>query len=179
MQGLEVFFLIGAIIFLGFFASVFFDRTKISDILILMFIGMLVGTFMRGQYGEVIQIFENAAPIVGTVALIVILFDGGINLNVFRAVSELSATTMFTLVNFFLTVVLVGVFMTAFFGLDLLPGLLFGVVVGGVGARCGLFGVGEPVAVRIVVGGVVGVALAGVDLTVVIGVLDAVAVEAS
>ena len=131
MQGLETFLLIGMIIFIGFFASILFERTKISDVLLLMLVGIFVGNFLRGQYATVIQIFEGAAPIVGTIALIIILFDGGIDLNVFRAFSELSTATWFTFVNFVASAAFSAVLAIGVFGWHPLHALLLGTIIGG------------------------------------------------
>lgn len=125
---LELFTLIGIIIVVGFLASAVFERTRISDALLLMLLGILVGPVMH-LVDE--KLFSSAAPFIGTIALIILLFDGGINLDFFRVVNELSNATIFTFATFFATVLAMGAFMAAAFNWPLVHGLLLGAAVGG------------------------------------------------
>ncbi|MBU1197999.1 cation:proton antiporter [Candidatus Micrarchaeota archaeon] len=125
---LEQFMLIGVIILVGFFASILFERTGISDVLILMFIGIVIGP---GLNLVDLALFSSAVPFVGTIALIILLFDGGINLNFFRVLNELSDATLFTFIAFIFTIFTVGIAMTVAFGWPFSYGLLFGAVIGG------------------------------------------------
>ncbi|MFH1106694.1 MAG: cation:proton antiporter [Candidatus Micrarchaeota archaeon] len=125
---LELFTLIGVIIVVGFLASAVFERTRISDALLLMLLGILVGP---GLHLVDEALFSSAAPFIGTIALIILLFDGGINLDFFRVLNELSSATAFTFAAFFMTVLAMGAFMAAAFGWPLAHGLLLGAVVGG------------------------------------------------
>lgn len=43
----DVFFVIGAVLIIGFFSSQIFERTKFPDVIILMFIGMLLGPILN------------------------------------------------------------------------------------------------------------------------------------
>lgn len=123
-----VFLAIGLIILLGFFSHLFFEKTKIPDVLILMSAGILLN-----QSVDVLnpEIFMSFAPYVGTLALIIILFDGGINLRFEQVLRTLPAATGFTLIAFFLTSLSIMLIMNLLFGWSLLYGLLLGSVVGG------------------------------------------------
>lgn len=43
----DVFFIIGAVLIVGFFTNQIFERTKFPDILLLMLIGMLLGPVLK------------------------------------------------------------------------------------------------------------------------------------
>lgn len=123
-----IFLLTGIIIFIGFFAMLFFERTKIPDVLILMLVGLFLGSVLNESQ---VSLFNSIAPYVGAIVFMMILFDGGLNLNVFKVVKELSETTVFMLTSFFLSTVLVTALMHYVFGWELLHGLLLGAVLGG------------------------------------------------
>ncbi|MFA6049010.1 MAG: cation:proton antiporter [Candidatus Micrarchaeia archaeon] len=132
----EIFMLIGAIIFLGFAAQALFQRTKVPDVLLLMAFGILigplnlVGTLTGGATAINTELFAGFAPIVGAIALIIILFEGGFNLDIFRAFTELSTATWFATLTFALTAALTAAVLLPF-GWPPLHGLLLGVVIGG------------------------------------------------
>ncbi|MEK6941280.1 MAG: cation:proton antiporter [archaeon] len=119
--------LIGLIIFFGFFASLFFQRTKIPDVLLLVFIGMLLGPV----FGFVSSSFLlSFAPVIGTIALIIIVFEGGLNLEFESVLKALPQATLFTLFVCLLTAALT-MFFTFFLGFPLLSGLLLGFIIAG------------------------------------------------
>lgn len=125
----DVFFILGAVLILGFITSKIFERTKFPDVIILMFVGMLLGPIFN-----VVSVkgpISTLAPYIGTLALIIILFDGGLNLNLFKVLTALAKASGFTLLVFSLSVVFLGIFMKLVFGWTYLEGLLLGAVVGG------------------------------------------------
>ena len=128
-QPLDVFFIIGAILILGFITSLIFERTKFPDVVLLMFVGMLLGPILK-----VVSIegpISVLAPYIGTLTLIIILFDGGLNLNLFKVLTSLAKATGFIVLVFSLSVIFLGFSMHLFFGWTYLEGLLLGAVIGG------------------------------------------------
>lgn len=121
-------FLIGAIIFIGFVGTYLFERTKIPDVLLLMVIGILLGPVFR--IVDVNFLFP-LAPFFGAVALIVILFDGGLNMNLFKVIGELAPATVFTVLCFLGCVAATGAILTWGFGWNVWHALLLGVILGG------------------------------------------------
>lgn len=125
----DVFFTIGAVLILGFITSQLFERTKIPDIIILMFIGMLLGPILK-----IVRIegpISALAPYIGTLALIILLFDGGLNLNLFKVVTAFAKATGFTVLVFSLSMIFLGLLMHFIFGWTYLNGFLLGAVLGG------------------------------------------------
>lgn len=125
----DVFFMIGAVLILGYITSQIFERTKFPDVIILMFIGMLLGPILK--IVSVTGPISALAPYIGILALIIILFDGGLNLNLFKVLTSLTKAAGFTVTVFSFTVLFLGFLMHFFFGWTYLEGLLLGAVVGG------------------------------------------------
>lgn len=122
------FLLIGATIFIGFLGSMFFERTKISELLMLVALGALIGPIL----GLVDQaLFTSLIPFFAALALLILLFDGGLNLNFYKVAYELPKAFVFTLLTFILTVIAIGLVISWAMGWRLELGLLLGVVVGG------------------------------------------------
>ncbi len=68
---------LGAIIFAGYAGAAFFQRTRVPDAVLLMGIGVLIGPVL-GLVDTAVLV--RAMPYVGTLALALILFEGGLGL---------------------------------------------------------------------------------------------------
>lgn len=123
--------LIAGIFLLGFFGNIFFKKTKISDILILIIVGLLLGPILKVIPIPVIDLLRSFAPTIAAVALIVLLFDGGLYLNFFKVLNEIKSAFLFTIGVFILTVALCGVTLHFIFGFSWLYGFLLGGIIGG------------------------------------------------
>ncbi len=123
-----VFFLLGGIIFIGFLGTLFFRRTKIPDVLLLMLLGTLIGPVFH-----IVEpaSFSSITPYFAALALIILLFEGGLGLNLFRVLSEISRATGFTLLIFLFSIVTTGIIMSSFFSWTIYQGFLLGAVLGG------------------------------------------------
>lgn len=100
------FLLVGGIIFLGIVGSLTFDQTGLPEPLILMLIGMLIGPMLGWVDGDQMA---AAAPYFGTLALILILFEGGMSLEIDKILSGFAQATLLMTGSFLATVVLLGV----------------------------------------------------------------------
>lgn len=116
---------IGIIIFLGFLASAFFDRTKIPDILILIGLGILVGPVLRLIDPAP---FDAFLPFFAALALVLIMFSAGLRFNFYSVLSQLTKTTAFTLVAYFVAAALITVFTHFVLGWPLLFAAFLGVI---------------------------------------------------
>jgi potassium/hydrogen antiporter len=72
------FFIAGLIIFIGFLGTIFFQKTRIPDVLFLIAIGVVIGP-MTGWIKA--SSLENITPYFARLALIIILFEGGLHLS--------------------------------------------------------------------------------------------------
>lgn len=125
---ISVFAVITGIIFLGFFAELLFKKTNIPDVLILIFVGIFIGSFLNWVDVEALG---DGTRLFTTFALVFILFQGALSINFKTLLEALGPTVSLTLLNFIFTVAAVsGV---AYFVLDysLLLSMLIGTILGG------------------------------------------------
>ncbi|MCK4444266.1 MAG: cation:proton antiporter, partial [Thermoplasmata archaeon] len=130
-----VFIAVGAIIFVGFFAMVIFERTRVPDLLILVILGLLLGPVAATYFGvELVpsSITEFVMPYFAFLALVIILFDGGLNLNFNLVLRKINVALIHTLVVFILTVISVAVVANLVLGYPWIISILLGAVLGGV-----------------------------------------------
>lgn len=94
------FILAGVIILAGFFGNVFFEKTKIPDVISLLAIGIVLGP-VSGLVGP--ESLQHLAEYVGSLALLVILFEGGMDLKLDKLLSEFGSAALLMLLSFVLT----------------------------------------------------------------------------
>jgi cell volume regulation protein A len=122
---------ISGIFLLGFLGNLFFKRTKISDIFVLILIGLLLGPILNIIPQSTIAYLRNYTSIFAAIALIVLIFDGGLYLNFYKVITEIRNAFLFTLLIFILTSILSGILLHFVFGFEWIYGLLLGVIIGG------------------------------------------------
>lgn len=127
MHGQSIFFLIGLIILIGFLGSLIFKKTKVSDILLLILVGFLLGPVFNIFNTEKLNDF---AEYFGSFALIIILFEGGLDLSIERVVKEFGSSLILVVLSFFLTALLVCGFLFYFFDWSFANSLLLGTILG-------------------------------------------------
>jgi potassium/hydrogen antiporter len=130
------FFTIALIIIIGYFGMIFFKKTKISELIILMLIGLLIGPIANVLGPGELAIFQAFLPFFAGFALLMILFEGGMQLNFFKAVRAFGNSFLFTIIVFILTLILVvcalwAISLFGIFPFDPLLSLLIGAIVGG------------------------------------------------
>ena len=80
----------GVVIFLGVAGEAFFKKTGIPDVAFLMILGVIIGPVLGIIQAEaVIQV----VPYFAALALIIIMFDGGLNLDIKHIVKTASTTS--------------------------------------------------------------------------------------
>lgn len=122
---------IAGIFLIGFFGNLFFRKTKISDLFFLILIGFLLGPGLHIIPPEPLVLLKSLAPFFGALALMVLLFEGGLHLNFYKVLTEFKNATLFTLLVFLSTVFLSSVTLYFVFKIPLIYGLLIGAIVGG------------------------------------------------
>lgn len=121
-------FFIGILIILGHILSEVFTRTKVPDLLFLLIIGLLLGPV----FGLVTtEMFGILGPIFSTISLIVILFEGGLNLRVEAIRSTFRECSGLTLLNFCGAVGITVFVVLVLTGCDLLTASMLGIIVAG------------------------------------------------
>lgn len=128
-MAIETIFLgLGVILFIGFFGEIIFEKTKIPDVIWLMVIGIVLGSFT----GLVTSTdLVSIAPIFTTFALIFLLFEAGLNIDIMQFLKSLSQGSKLTITSFifsFIAIFLIGFMLQ----LGLYPSLLLGTILAGV-----------------------------------------------
>lgn len=122
------FLLAGIILAIGALGSYFFRRTGIPELLFLIAFGAIFGPILG-----VIKLSDvmPLAPYLSTLALIVILFEGGLNLDLRRTILESPRAVALSVLGFLIATVSTAIYSMYVLNFSLLYGLLLGSIVGG------------------------------------------------
>lgn len=123
MEVSHVLLLIAGIIFAGFGGTLFFQRTGIPDLLALIALGVVLGPILHVVDPEE---YRSTAPYFGAFALMMILFEGGLDLNVGTVVRQSGKAMILLLFSFSLAMVTIAYLTMLVTGLDLMRSLLLG-----------------------------------------------------
>ena len=126
------FLIIGVTILIGYIALLSFEKTRISQVIILMGFGFLLGPVLGALDVSEQSIIISILPFISSLALIFLLFDGGIEFNLFSMARTIPKSILFTFTVFTITTFLVGSYAYFVLGLGFLYGALLGAVVGGI-----------------------------------------------
>ena len=118
---------IGLMVFFAHFLSLQFRKTNIPDVLVLMLVGILIGPLLGIATP---QDFGKIGSLIATIALVIILFEGGTSLNLDALGKSLGTTGLLAIACFVLTAVVVTLIGIYALGLTLLPATLLGVTLG-------------------------------------------------
>ncbi len=122
------FLVAGLVLVLGFIGEEFFKRTSIPDPLLLLLFGVLLGPVLN-VFSH--QQLSSITPYFAALALIVILFDGGLNMNIKHAIKNSPRALILGIAGFILNVVVTALLCKYILGWRLLNGLLLGSILGG------------------------------------------------
>jgi len=128
-MSLAPFALAGVILMIGFIGDYFFKRFGIPDTLILIGLGFLLGPVLN---------FTSAAslapviPIFISLALVIILFDGGLNLKLSQVLRESSRAILLSSLGFITSIIITTLFTHYVLHWNWLVGILLGSIIGGV-----------------------------------------------
>ncbi len=126
-----VFSIVGGLILVGFLSNEFFYKIKVPEALILILIGILLG--------PVFHIFDPSAflsfsGIMASLAIMVIMFEAGLTLDIRKAIIEAPKSFMFATAYYAVSVVVVSIIATIFTGWPYIYGLLVGALLSGTSA---------------------------------------------
>ena len=118
----------GVVIFLGVAGEAFFKKTGIPDVAFLMIFGVVIGPVLGIIQPEaVIQV----VPYFAALALIIIMFDGGLNLDIKHIVKTAHFSVTLAILGFILSVVIITLATHFALGWSWLESILLGAIVGG------------------------------------------------
>ncbi len=120
--------LVGVIVFVGFLGELIFRKTNIPSMIWLIFFGILLGPVFKVLDPSV---FSNLSPLIGSIALIVILFEAGVSMDIYKMIHEFPRGVLMAVISFLFTVSFVTAGAYFFYGWPLLNGILLGSIIGG------------------------------------------------
>lgn len=119
---------LGLLYFIGHWLTHFFNRTKVPDVLILIVFGMLLGPIFHivdpANIGRAGELFT-------AVALIIILFESGLDLELSTLRRSAGLATKLTVSTFFATAFIIFAILYWGFGYSPMAGLVMGFICGG------------------------------------------------
>ena len=118
----------GVTIFLGVAGESFFKRTGIPDIAFLMILGVIIGPVLGIIQAEVVT---EIVPYFAALALIIIMFDGGLNLDIKQMMKTAHFALVLAVLGFILSVVIVTLLAHYGLGWEWLDSILLSSIVGG------------------------------------------------
>lgn len=122
------FSVVAVTIVIGFFGSLFFRKTGFPDILFLLLFGLLLG--------PVLHIFSRedllpVAPYLTLLALIMIVFNGGVEMNFYKVLSQSIRASILAMLYFILSTLGVALFARAVFEMRWIESLMLGTMLAG------------------------------------------------
>ncbi|MFA5412811.1 MAG: cation:proton antiporter [Candidatus Micrarchaeia archaeon] len=127
METLVAFGLISGIIMAGFIGEIMFRRLGIPGVLLLLALGYMLGPVTHQLD---VNMLKGIEYIVGPLALAILLFDGGLDLNIYRLVHE-SGRGILMAILMMVTAMLATAGIWMALGYDPLMGAILGAIVGG------------------------------------------------
>lgn len=131
--------LISSTLILSYISGLIYSKTKIPDILWVLGFGIILGPVL-GYFDK--EIFLSLSPLMSTVALSIILFDAGINIDITLLMKAISKATILSITTISSVIVAVGYTLNFFMpsSFTLLEGMLLGAMIGGT-STIAVFGV--------------------------------------
>lgn len=127
MQLAHIFGLTAILLIVAFAANRLSKLTRVPDVVVLLMIGITVGPILHWVQP---QVFQGAIRILGSFALILILFEGGLELRLRQALHYLPAGLLLVVLSFGLTMLLVAAVGRFLLHLDGTNCLLLGATLG-------------------------------------------------
>jgi cell volume regulation protein A len=118
---------IGVTVLLGYVANIIFERTRIADVLWLLVFGMAVA------WSRILpqEPFIALSPVLSTIALLIILFDAGLHLELYQFLRGLGRSFAMGVIGLAFSMAIVAVLGLYVLGFTLEQGLLLGAMLGG------------------------------------------------
>jgi len=124
----EPILIVGLLIFIGHFFTAIFKKTNIPDVLPLIIVGIAIGSPKLNMVD--VQDLESVGTVFGTIALALILFEGGSHLQFESLRRSLKDCLKLSIITFFTTVVITTLFLNIW--VDLSLAVFGGIVLGSI-----------------------------------------------
>ena len=121
---------IALIIIIGYISTAIFRRTRVPELLILMLIGIFLVQVLHAVPTNYLYVLRSLAPVFSSLALIVIMFNGSKALKLGDIALRSGDGIILGLLDNFLSMVVVSIFMYYVFGWPFLYGAILGTILG-------------------------------------------------
>jgi cell volume regulation protein A len=132
--------ILGVIMILGFIGNFIFNRTQIPSIIWLLLFGLIVGFIfnIRGEFDQ--QLLFTISEFFAAIAIVIILFDGGINTDLYQLFKGAPRGFLLTVSGFCFSLIATMTIIIGLAAVNILPitledsllvGALLGVIIGG------------------------------------------------
>ena len=128
MTAVQILGFVGILLIIGFLADYLFRRTRFPDILILIALGYLIGPVFHIVNPSDIA---PASQVIASLALVVILFNGGMDLEFAKVLSSAPRALILVLVGIGVSIALTAAFAYYLMNWGLMDSLLLGAILGG------------------------------------------------
>jgi cell volume regulation protein A len=119
---------IGLLVFFAHLFTALFEKTRIPDVLLLMIIGIMAGPVLHIVGADD---FGKVGAALTTIALTVILFEGGTTLEIPTILRSAKETLALTMASFIVTIAIAVGVMVFVVHTDVMTGLILGIIIGG------------------------------------------------
>ncbi len=119
---------VGLLIFMAHFFVALFDKIRVPDVLYLILIGLILGPVLRIVHPED---FGKVGHVFTTIALVIILFEGGLDLGISQLRKSWRETVFITILSYFISAGLLSVTIYYLTDLDLHASLFVSAVLAG------------------------------------------------
>jgi cell volume regulation protein A len=128
MTAVQILGFVGILLIIGFLADYLFRRTRFPDILILIALGYLIGPVFHIVNPSGIA---PASQVIASLALVVILFNGGMDLEFAKVLSYAPRALILVVAGIGLSMAAAAAFAYYVMGWDFMDSLLLGAILGG------------------------------------------------
>jgi cell volume regulation protein A len=128
VDAIAVFSIVAAIITIGFLANLFFKKVGLPSSLFLILIGIILGPLLK--------VFSTAeldpiTPFLTTLTLMMILFEGGLNMDIYKVISQSFRAAILAILYIISAAAFVTLFAHFFLGFQWLEALMLGPMTAG------------------------------------------------
>jgi len=126
----KLFMLISSTLIVCYISGLFYKKTKIPDIIWVLGFGILLGPVLEFFDKD---LFLSISPLMSTIALSIILFDAGINVDIKMLIRTMAKATTLSVATFFSVILSVGLLASYLMPGSFTPlqGMLLGSMIGG------------------------------------------------
>jgi cell volume regulation protein A len=124
----DAFTAIGAVILIGFMGRYAYRRTHVPESIVMIAIGLLLGPVLGLISQDALIPF---VPFLSILALVLVLLDAGLELNVFKLFKEFPSALLFTFCVAIISTILIGSVVHLVFGWGLVSAFLLGLIASG------------------------------------------------